>query len=302
MPSKWLEELRPYDQVWAPSAWGRDVLLAHGVPPGRVRVLESGFNARIFQPGPDAVRADFVFLCVGKYEKRKSIDEAIQAFEQEFPADRYPDVKLWLKADFPLFPERAQQLASRLAHDIRIRVVSGDLSDEQMAQLYRRADAFVFASKAEGFGLPLLEAIACGVPVIATRVSAQTVFLDAIPGLFAPIDYKLAPIDDPDYRHFYGADYGGSDFGNWALPSIPSIRQAMRELFERPAHWRALARQASTLVRARFCWDAVACRALDTVQELASPGAAAVVPGLALPAGAMQAARSAPAPDLNQTQ
>jgi glycosyltransferase involved in cell wall biosynthesis len=270
LPQKWLDDLVPYEQIWAPSPWAREVLLAHGVANNRVRVVESGVNIRVYQPGPPRVADDYVFLSVGKYEKRKSIDEVIEAFVAEFPATGHARVQLWLKADFPMFPERVQQLAARWAHESRIRIVSGHFSDEQMADLYRSADAFVFPSKAEGFGLPLLEAIACGLPAIATRFSAQAVILDHIPGLFAPVAYTVAPIVDADYAYFYAAEYGGLDFGNWALPSVESIRGCMRDVYEQRQAWRERALRASDIVRAAFSWDAIGRRALAQIDN---PGA-----------------------------
>lgn len=264
---RWLQEIDVFDEIWVPSHWGREVLLAHGVPDERVRTLESGVNSQVFRPAPLAHEA-FVFLSVGKYENRKSIDETVAAFAAEFPAPRYPSVQLWLKADFPLFPERVRQLAQKFEHDRRIRVISGALTDRQMAELYNAADAFVFASKAEGFGLPCLEAIACGVPVIATRYSAQSVFLDRIPGLYVPVEYRIAPIVDGDYSYFYANDYDGQDFGNWALPSIQSLRNAMREVYEQPALWRERALQASAILREEFDWDVIGRKALQAAQAL----------------------------------
>lgn len=270
LPAKWLEELRPFDEIWAPSTWARGVLLAHGVAQERVRFIESGVNSSIFAPtlSPKPQTQDgFVFLSVAKYENRKSIDETVAAFVTEFPADRNPSVQLWLKVDFSIFPQRVQQLAQRLAHDRRIRVLSGNFTDEQMADLYRSADAFVFPSKAEGFGLPCLEAIACGVPVIATNVSAQSVFLDRIAGLFSAVDYEVVPIEDADYAHFYAEDYAGTPFGSWAMPSVDSIRRAMRDMRENPAAWRNKALQASARLRGEFSWEVIAAKAIGAVVE-----------------------------------
>ncbi len=267
LPRKWLAEIEPYDEIWAPSGWARDVLLAHGITPGHVRVVESGVNTRIFRPARRAQR-QFVFLLVGKYEKRKSVDETVEAFLAEFPAAQYPSVQLWLKADFPLFPDRVSILARKFAHDARVRIISGNFSDEQMADLYNCADAFVFPSKAEGFGLPLLEAIACAVPSIATNVSAQSVFLEHIDGLYAPVEFEVAPIVDTDYQYFYERDYGGEGYGNWALPSVPSIRQAMRDVYESPDRWRERAARASGIVADMFSWDAIARKAVAGLQEM----------------------------------
>src|SRR5262249_39107250 len=146
--------------------------------------------------------------------------------------------------DYPLFPQRIAELRQRVAPDPRIRVVSGIFSDEQMAVLYNSADAFVFPSKAEGFGLPCIEAMACAVPVIATNVSAQSVFLDRVQSLYWPVEYQVVPLNDADYAYFYGAEYAGEDFGRWAIPSIASLRAGMRNLFEHVGTWRERAVKA----------------------------------------------------------
>jgi len=269
LPRKWLDESQVYDEVWVPSEWARNVLLAHEVAPARIRVMESGVDTRVFRPAPVS-HDGFIFLMVGKYERRKSIDETVVAFVAEFPAAHHPSVQLWLKADFLLFPDRAKDLARKVAHDARIRVISGRMSDEQMAALYCTADAFVFPSKAEGFGLPCIEAIACGVPVIATNVTAQSAFLDRIPELYAPVAFEMAAIVDDDYRHFYAADYGCDDFGSWALPSVTSLRSAMRDVYEHPESWRERGLRAAAVIRDEFSWDAIARKAIVAIQGLHS--------------------------------
>jgi glycosyltransferase involved in cell wall biosynthesis len=271
LPRKWLEDIQVYDRIWAPSPWARDVLLDHGLAAGRVQVVESGVNTRVFTPAAVA-HAGFVFLQVGKYERRKSQDETIAAFSAEFPPGAYPHVQLWLKADFPIFPERREDLVRKVAHDARIRVLSGELSDEEMARIYNQADAFVFPSKAEGFGLPCLEALACGLPVIATSVSAQSVFLEPVAGRFIPVETERGPIVDPDYERFYAAEYRGEAFGQWALPSIDSLRRGMREVYENLPAWKLKAAEAARVVADGFSWDVIAARALTALRELGGLG------------------------------
>lgn len=267
LPSKWLEEIQIYDEIWVPSEWARSVLALHGVASERIRIVELGVDATIYKPAP-VTHENFIFLSVGKYEKRKSIDEIVEAFVCEFPAKAYPQVRLWLKADYPAFPHRVQQLTEKLSFDNRILVIAGEAPDETMARLYNMADAFLFPSKAEGFGLPCIEALACAIPVLATDVSGQSTYLSRIPGLFAPVAFKRVPIFDDDYRHFYHADYGDSNFGNWAAPPVSSIRLGMRSLFESPDIWRDKALQASALIRREFSWEAIAHKTVAAIQEV----------------------------------
>jgi len=266
LPVGWVQDFAAYDEVWSPTRWGRDVLLAHGLAQHRVKVVEAGVNPAIFHPQPVA-HEGFVFLSVGKYENRKSIDEIVRAFCAEFPRERNPHIRLNLKADYPLYPQRVAQLRARVAEDGRIDVVSGNLSDQAMARLYNGADAFVFPSKSEGFGLPCIEALACGLPVIATAYSGQATFLERIPGLFRPVEYRIAPLVDEDYARFYARDYGGADFGRWAIPVPESLRQSMREVYDDAASWRARADRASKIIRDEFSWDVIARKSLTELRN-----------------------------------
>lgn len=269
IPPLWREQMLAFDQLWMPSDWGREVLVAHGIAEEKIRVVPAGVDPRIFFPNPVA-HERFVFLIVGKYEKRKSIDEAIQAFVLEFPRDRYHDVEFCIKADHLNFPDRIAALRARHGGDARLRFVSGLLSDQQMAVLYNQADAFVFPTKAEGFGLPCVEAMACGLPVITTPYSAQQVFLKHVGGLFYPVSFDLARLEDPDYEHFYGAEYQGTPYGRWAVPQLQSIRAGMRAVYEDRTAWRQRAMQASVKIRQTFSWDEIGRCAVDVLLEQTS--------------------------------
>ena len=65
-----------------------------------------------------------------------------------------------------------EHVAQRYAGIDGVRVITGLRTTEELADLYRNALAFVFPSLYEGFGLPIVEAMACGCPVITSNVSA----------------------------------------------------------------------------------------------------------------------------------
>ncbi len=264
VPPAWLRQIEALDELWMPSAWAKEVLEKHAIPARKIRVVTSGVDGETYRPAPVA-HERFVFLLVGKYERRKSVDEAILAFRLEFPRERDADVEFWIKAEHPVFPERVVALHNQIRDDGRIRLVTGLLDDDGLAGLYNRADAFVFPTKAEGFGLPTVEALACGLPVITTNVSAQAEFLQHVPGLFLEVTGKTVPIVDPDYAHFYGGEYGSTPFGTWLQPDIDSIRARMREVYENHGAWKERAGRASAIIRERFAWDAVGKRVNDVL-------------------------------------
>jgi glycosyltransferase involved in cell wall biosynthesis len=261
IPARWRDNLACYDAIWVPTRWGHDVLTACGVPADKIRIVQEGVNSKNYLPKP-IPHEGFVFFFVGKYEKRKGINELIMAFIQEFPRADYPAVILRLKADFPMFPELLQKLKENAAFDDRIQILEGDLTDGQMVTLYNGADAFVFPSRAEGFGLPCIEALACGLPMIATNVSGQAEFLREIEGLFVPIAYEMENIEDFVFDYFYKKIYAGEPYGRWAKPDIASIRQGMRQIYKNHAEWKEKARRASEIIRNKFDCSESAQRAI----------------------------------------
>lgn len=106
------------------------------------------------------------FLFVGTFEPRKGIDVLLDAFTRVAGED--PRVELWLAGQHGW---GVAEVEARLTtHPVASRIRRlGFVADEALAPLLRRSVAAVYPSRGEGFGLPVLEALACGVPVVTTR-------------------------------------------------------------------------------------------------------------------------------------
>ena len=106
------------------------------------------------------------FLFVGTFEPRKGIDVLLDAFTEV--ARENPHVELWLAGQHGWGIDKVEARLSTHAAASRIRRL-GFVPDDALAPLLRASRAAVYPSRGEGFGLPVLEALACGVPVVTSR-------------------------------------------------------------------------------------------------------------------------------------
>ncbi|MBM4231939.1 MAG: glycosyltransferase family 4 protein [Gammaproteobacteria bacterium] len=271
LPEPYLDFLlRNSTLLWVPSAWGRDVLLAHGVSADRVDVVPEGVCSRNFHPFLREPRpvcpSPFKFMVIGKFEERKGLRQLLEGFGQVFSAAS--DVELYIKADYFLDHERkrAELEAVVKASGLQnIRLVFGALSNVDMLALYCLADAFVFPSRAEGWGLPLIEALACGVPAITTFHSGHTEYLSSVREEVMVIDHALEPISDPDFVRWWPSR--DADHGLWARPEPATIARCMREMIENYPLMSGRALRASEVIRERFDWSRSAAKAFQSLAD-----------------------------------
>jgi alpha-1,3-rhamnosyl/mannosyltransferase len=130
-----------------------------GVERSRIVITPLGFDA-VFHPGtatsiPARLRKRRYVLHVGAHDERKNTSTLIAGFARAFPRG---DVTLVFTRRPPSMPDNAMVVGAR--------------DDAALADLYRGATAVVVPSTYEGFGLPLLEAMASGTPVLAARAGA----------------------------------------------------------------------------------------------------------------------------------
>ena len=167
------------DLVIVPShAVERDVVQRLGVPDDRIVVTPEGCEAR-FRPTPCAdVLARYglpprYVLAVGTLEPRKNLTALLHAFARlQRRGGIDPALRLVLVGARGWLDEPIYETVRALGLDQRVHF-AGFVDDDDLPAVYSGAALFVFASLYEGFGLPLLEAMACGVPVITSNVSAM---------------------------------------------------------------------------------------------------------------------------------
>ena len=187
-----VEHLHRADLILADSRYSAaETVNLLGIEPGRVCVLPLGVDGTRFRarpaitPGrglPAALAGRKVVLNVGATISRKNL----RVLPEIFRCLQMPGVTL-LRIGSPLPTELAAELRSVLGPDGLVDL--GFSPDDLLVQAYQRADALIFPSRIEGFGFPVLEAMAAGCPVVCTNVTS-------LPELGGDAALYFAP-DDP---------------------------------------------------------------------------------------------------------
>jgi len=166
-----------------PSEATREELLHLGFRPDRVVAVNNGVE-EMFVPGERKAEVPSI-VCVGRLAPVKRQDKLID--EAVIAKRRVPDLQLFIVGDGPLRPVLEERIAHHGAGDwVHL---AGRLSHEQLIGLYQRAWLVTSASLAEGWGLTLTEAAACGTPAVATDVNGhRSSVIDGVTGVLVPLD------------------------------------------------------------------------------------------------------------------
>ena len=177
--------------------------------------------------------------------ERKNPAGVINAFQRAFPRNEAeaPAVRLLIKASSAeQFPEKNKALKTLSGGDPRIRWIEALLPQAQLDALYGQADALVSLHRAEGFGLTLAEAMAMGIPVIATGYSGNLEFMP--PGSAELIPWSPKTIETSQGDYPAGA--------LWAEPDLDAAAAAMRRLALDPVAAQRLGARGQASVRERL--------------------------------------------------
>jgi glycosyltransferase involved in cell wall biosynthesis len=272
LPRAWVEGLRAggADEVWTPTEYCRAMFLAAGVAPERVAVVPNGIDPEKFSPDRAvepyslATRKSFTFLFVGGALPRKGVDVLLAAYRRAFTRD--DDVALVLKLlgtrTFYQVGDDALGLRA-FAEDPRapeLVLIDEELGDEEIVRLYRTCGALAFPYRGEGFGLPMLEALACGLPVIATAGGAADAFLDD------EVAYRIPAQRRPLSGTMRGEELAGE--GWWLEPDAEALAATMRHVVAHRDEAKAKALRGSERARRDWTWDRAAEIAAERLRGL----------------------------------
>ncbi|XP_059665871.1 uncharacterized protein LOC132311785 [Cornus florida] len=272
------------DSVWVPTEFHVSTFVKSGVDLSKVVKIVQPVDVKFFDPFKyrpldlasrgtmvlGSIPRDlnfgkqFVFLSIFKWEYRKGWDVLLKSYLKEF--SRADGVALILLTN-PYHSDR--DFGNKIVEFVEdsdvekpvdgwapIYVIDTHIAQVDLPRLYKAADAFVLPSRGEGWGRPLVEAMAMSLPVIATNWSGPTEYLTEENGYPLPVDGMSEVMEGPFKGHL------------WAEPSVNKLQVLMRRVMSNPEEAKSKGMQARNDMISRFSPEIVAGLVTDQMQQI----------------------------------
>jgi GT2 family glycosyltransferase len=261
-PRDWARQASQMDEVWVPTEFNRQGFLAAGLK-RPIHKIPLGVDPDYFHPGIQGhpnPSGEFVFLSNFEWGERKEPWLLLKAFNDVFRAGE--PVRLLCKII-------NKDPSVRVVDEIRrleLKDTGGKISFifnrefpyYQLGSFYRSADCYVSAGRGEGWDMPLIEAMACGLPTIATDWGAHTEFVHA--GNAYPLRARgtiPAVAKCPYYEGF-----------SWADPDPEHLRFLLRHVYENREEAKARGAAAAREVVEKWTWAHAAAKVIARLDAL----------------------------------
>ncbi len=181
----WAAVRRSQRLIAVSEATRADLLTYYRVPADKVAVVEHGVDNRFFAIAGERTRVEPFLLCVSTLHPHKNIERLVRVFSRL--RSRHPDLRLVLAGMKGFQTSPVEALISSLGLTGKVEL-TGWIPREQLYDYFRRAAAFVYPSTFEGFGMPVVEALAAQVPLACSDIEPLRSIVRGAAWLFNPED------------------------------------------------------------------------------------------------------------------
>jgi glycosyltransferase involved in cell wall biosynthesis len=223
------------------------------------------------------VQTDFNFLVFGQFcgnnpeNDRKNLAFTVKWLCEEFKDN--PEVGVIVKTNFgrntKIDKNNTTNILAKVLMETKKGVgpkfylLHGDMKEEEVAALYRhpKVKALVSLTRGEGFGLPLLEAASCGLPVIVTNWSAHTEFLKQ--GKYVKVDYRLGLVHKSrvDNKIFF-------ENMQWAHPNEQDAKRKLKRFYRSPGLPQQWAKELAKKLQETHSFEAISTKYTEVLKDV----------------------------------
>ena len=237
------ENINNADFILTPSTISKERMEFLGVKKP-IFVFPHGIDPEVFKYSERIKSNVFKFLYVGECSDRKGIFQLLDAFIYEFKNNE--NVELHIKSNNDMLFYGGDKIKQIIGSHKNIYWHTGNEGHDYVLELYKTSHAYVYPSRADTFGMTLLEAMACGLPVISTNEPGAT---ELIKGRYYPIRTDLVPVRNHPWM-----------LGKWGEPNVKDLRLTMRELYDRYDDVALKLKENSDYIIENYSWDKVVGR------------------------------------------
>lgn len=259
-PIPWVLPLRGMDEVWVPSHNNKLAYIRVGIDRNKIYVIPHGVDIKKYKPDVKPLeynRGKFNFGSIFDWTERKNPTALIRAYYNAFCKGE--DVTLTIKTfwRFPL--DRSKEYIHNAIRQIKsgyknrtvfpkILIWFDVMSEDIMPHFYKSFDCYVMPTRGEGFGLPFLEAMACGVPTIGPKWGGNTEFMNDENSIL--VNGSLIPIRHGEFLKLQ-PQYSGQ---KWFDIEEELLSKAMRWMYNNPIEAKKLSSVALEDVKDKWTW------------------------------------------------
>lgn len=270
IPNYWVKPCNTMDQIWVPSRFNRETFASSGVARRKIRVIPYSVDTDFYRPISERFevkgRKSFAFLYVSFWDWRKGFDLLLSAYICEFT--KRDDVMLVIRTNDP--DPRSTKSADELRQLLlasagigeaaiedlpHIVLITEPLTQQELRKLYNSCDLYISTDRANGWGMPCMEAMAMGKAAATIDWSGSTEFMNAANSLLIRPTGRLIPVDQRLVAH--RPIYSGH---LWAEVTVEEVCRVMRYAFKNRDELQAIAKRGFTDIRENYSLLAGASR------------------------------------------
>ncbi|TVX84309.1 glycosyltransferase [Peribacillus simplex] len=260
IPMNWVNLCNTMDEIWVPTQFNYRTFTESGVDPSKIKVIHYPIDYtkydQIFPPYPFPAQVkSFRFLYTIAFDFRKGLDLLIPSFCEEFSNEE--DVSLILKIYVPSWNQENEYLKVISSYipvkenNPHIHFIIEKMPQETLLSLYSSCSCYVSTERACGWGMPQMEMMAMGKPVISINWGGVTEFMNNSNSFLIQPEPELEPVHN-ELQKTRPEFYLGH---KWAKVLKQNVKKVMREAFENHIKREEVATKAKQDMRNKFSFQ-----------------------------------------------
>ena len=272
-PRSWVQYCNMMDEIWVPTKWDRNKAVKAGVNKP-IYIIYQGIDPDYYHPEIEPMimpfEQKFKFICNAAWLPRKNLGNLLKTFARTFKMSE--SVCLVLKTiNLGLVEDVKKEIEKLGIPDSTgwVYIKEEDWPTTHLPAFYTGGHCFVLPTRGEGWGLPIFEALACGVPVITTAYGAPNEILrddekkrEPFPGVHF-LDYNIARAR---------TSYEYLKDGKWAEPNLNQLAEKMLYVYKNYQAEKAKALKTSEIIRDKFSWASCVKPIITRLEDIYKKG------------------------------